>query len=210
MSQNDVSGQNNKKKKKRLVNKNFLEALTELGGGVAKSAVRDLAGGVAEASLNQVTNRQISGELKPDQPVEVVPTPQEAQLERQTERFHQEYLDINRQEKLVYKETERETRMQIAVVLEELKKLSVSTKKLAKEVEIAAHQVPEPGVYHLNFFTKLRQTLKSLRKKIDDSSTWLSAFNQRAGKKGYYWGQVKKSGTKFMLSQERYMATQAG
>jgi len=68
----------------------------------------------------------------------------------------------------------------------------------------------EPGVYHLNFFERPKQAIIIFRKKIEDSASWLALFNQRAKKRGYYWTQFKKSGTKFLLSQERYMATQAG
>jgi uncharacterized phage-associated protein len=92
-----------------------------------------------------------------------------------------------------------------------LKNLAVATKDLVQEVEKATKIEPvDPGLYHLNFFEKLKQTIITLRKKIEDSANWLALFNQRSKKKNYYWSQVRKSGTKFMLSQERYMATQAG
>ena len=82
---------------------------------------------------------------------------------------------------------------------------------MSKEVEIAAMQAPvEPGVYHLNFLEKLRETIIFLSKSIKESFNWLAVCNSRAKKRSHYWSQVKKSGTKYMLSQERYMATQAG
>ena len=158
-------------------------------------------------------DRRGTGDLQPGQSLDIQKTQQEKyeNLERQNRQFNRDFLNLQQEERTIYKQAEQETKLQIAAVLEELKKLSVSTKNLAKEVEIASKQVPvEPGVYHVNFFEKLRQTMIDLRKKIDDSASWLSTFNQRSHKKSYYWRQVKKSGTKFMLSQERYMATQAG
>lgn len=151
--------------------------------------------------------------------LEVLRTAQEeksqAQLEAQKEgffrRFEQEFRQPRPVEKLVFDQNQQEIKLQVAAIQEELKKLALSTQNLAKEVKTAAQQTPvEPGVYHVSFFEKLRQTLVLLKKRIDESATWLAEFNHRAKKRNYYWAQVRKSGTKFMLSQERYMATQVG
>lgn len=193
--------------RKRINNQKFLEALRGLGDGVVDSAANDVVKGVAESALNQVTGRK-TGELKPDQAVDLKEIGQE---ERKASDFQREFFELQRQEKTIFTRGEQETRLQIAAVLEELKQLAQSTKGLAKEVEIAAHQVPvEPGTYHLNFFEKLREAILTFKKRVEEATTWLAAFNQRSKKRSYYWTQVKKSGTKFMLSQERYMATQAG
>lgn len=189
----------NNHKKKLPKTDSFLEALRDLGTGIPQEA------------FNQITGRK-SGELKPNQTLNLDQlTKIEERQEKQTRQFLQEFLDIRHQERLVWTKKEEDTRLQIAAVLEELKKLASATKDLAKEADIAAKQVPvEPGVYHLSFFERLRETLILLRKRIEESATWLAAFNQKAKRRNYYWAQVRKSGTKFMLSQERYMATQAG
>lgn len=189
----------NNHKKKLPKTDSFLEALRDLGSGIPQEA------------FNQITGRK-SGELKPNQTLNLDQlTKIEERQEKQKRQFLQEFLDIRRQERLVWTKKEEDTRLQIATVLEELKKLASATKDLAKEADIAAKQVPvEPGVYHLSFFERLRETLILLRKRIEESATWLTAFNQKANRRNNYWAQVRKSGTKFMLSQERYMATQAG
>jgi len=131
--------------------------------------------------------------------------------ERRFLNFNQEFLGLKQQEKIIWTRQEQETRLQVATILEELKKLAKSVKQLDQEVEVATAQVPvEPGIYHLSFFEKLRQTIILFRKRVEESVNWLAAFNQRAKKRNHYWGQFKKSGTKFLLSQERYMSTQAG
>jgi hypothetical protein len=202
-----------KKKKRPVKLNNPVEAIRDLGGNVVDSAVQDVGKGVAETAFNQIAGRQMSGDLEPNQTLDIQKEAQDASQKTENLRqgFYQEFLDIRRQERQISVQVEQETKLQIAAVLEELKQISFSTKKLAKEVKVASEQVPaDPGVYHINFFERLRKTLVFLRKKIDESATWLSAFNQRSKKRNYYWGQVKKSGGKFMLSQERYMATQAG
>lgn len=163
----------------------FLEALRNLGT-------------VAPDSLGK------AGELKPNEAINL----NELKPIRQ---FQQDFLNIRKQEKLIWTRAEQETKLQISALIQELKKIAESTKELAKEVQIAAVQVPvEPGSYHLSFFENLRQTILLFRKQIQESASWLGAFNQKAKKRNFYWGQVRKSGTKFMLSSERYMATQAG
>jgi len=151
------------------------------------------------------------GELKPNQTISLEEKNKIIRKERLFRQIQKEFWDLKGQEKVLFNQKERKTKLQIEALQEELKKLAASTKNLTKEVEVAAIQVPvEPGVYHLNFFEKLKQLLVSLKKKIDESATWLAALNQRTEKRNYYWAQVRKSGTKFMLSQERYMSTQLG
>ena len=96
-------------------------------------------------------------------------------------------------------------------VVTEIKILAKSTGTLATQVEMAVAQAPaNPGVYHKNFFNQLLSFMKILRQKVQDSSHWLSVTNSRARGKSYYWGQVAASGTKYMLSSERYMVTSTG
>jgi len=139
------------------------------------------------------------------------PSPEEISPEEISRRYQEQFWRVRRQEQLVFSRDEQETKLQIKAILEELKKLADSTKNLTKEVEIAAKQIPvEPGVYHLSFFEKLRQTILIFKQRIEESANWLAAFNQKAKKRNFYWAQVRKSGTKFMLSSERYMSTSAG
>lgn len=189
----------------------FLETLRELGSGIVDSAVHDMGGGLAKEAFDQVTGKK-SGELKPNQSLDFDKLDYESERkEKPARQFQQEFLNIRYQERMLWKRAEQETKLQIEAILQELKQIVSSTEKLTKEVSIAAQQMPvDPGAYHISFFEKLHHRLILFRKSVEQSATWLSAFNQKAKKRNYYWAQVKKSGTKFMLSQERYMATQAG
>lgn len=201
----------NDRNRKRPVNTDgFLEALRELGGDVADSMVR-LPGNIAQEAFSQINGNK-SGDLKPNQTLELNQIKNSSeQKEVQTAAFQQEFLDIRRQEKIIWTKKQQETELQIKALISELKKLAQTTTELAKEVKIAAQQIPvEPGTYHISFFEKLRSTILLFKQHIEQAANWLSASNQRAKKRNYYWRQFRKSGTKFMLSQERYMATQAG
>lgn len=196
------------KKKRPVLSDNFLEKLRELGEDVGDSVAQDVIEGIPSTAGDQIFGRKKSGTLKPNEALSLDEIKEREQLRRQLSR---EFFRVHQEERLVFKQEEQKTRLQIKAIQEELKKLAESTKDLAQEVEIASKLEPvEPGVYHLNFFERLKQTIIALRKKIEDSATWLSLFNQRAKRRNYYWAQVRKSGTKFMLSAERYMSTQAG
>ena len=190
--------------KKRIVRRNFLEQLREIGLDVETSVKKDVIKGVVKAGVEQIigtTQGNIYESPRPIEEIEKAP----AQWTKQ------EFTNIVQQERSIFKRAEQEVRLEIEAVRTEIVKLIKTVKGMSREVEIAAMQAPvEPGSYHLNFLEKLRETVIFLTKNIRESFNWLSVCNQRAKKRGHYWSQVHKSGTKFMLSQERYMATQAG
>lgn len=208
---------NKKRNKKRPISSdNFLEALRDLGSGVIDSAIHDVVEGTAESAVDQIRGRKsekASGTLSPNETInlgKIAPREEEIK-ERLRRQFTQEHADLRRQEKLLFTRREQEVKLQIKAIQEELKKLAESTEGLAEEVKVATMQASvEPGVYHLTFLERLKQAIQVFRKGIEDSRTWLALANQRAKKRSYYWSQVRKSGTKFMLSSERYMATSAG
>jgi hypothetical protein len=96
--------------------------------------------------------------------------------------------------------------------MQEVSKLAEVTQNVGKDVEIATMQAPaNPGVYHLVFFEKLLDFIKTFRRKIENADVWLQSSNKRAEKKNF-WGTFtsKRGGTKFLLSQEHYVARSTG
>jgi len=162
----------------------FLEALQELGKGV-----------ISEAKI------QITGDLQPNQPVSL------ESLHKTEVRFNNRFQE----ERLLYLRSETETKQQIASLLQEIQVLAKSTGLMAHEVQVATMQaVVNPGAYHRSFFGQLRTFIKTIRAKVEQSRHWLATHSQRASKRSYYWGQVGASGSKYMLSSERYMVTSTG
>jgi hypothetical protein len=201
---------NNNKKKKIIRRDSILEALRDIGQSTGDSFKKDLAQGVPEEAGSMLFRpKQHRGELKPNQPVSF--ENREDELRRSFERRIRQQEIIRRQEFEVFSAKKEEEKKKIKALQAEVLKLAKEFGQLDKEVKVAViQQTVNPGVYHEAFFTKLISFIKSLRQKIGDASAWLSTANKRARKQPYYWRQFKKSGTKFMLSQERYMATQAG
>lgn len=206
-------------KAKKTVNRptNFIESLRDLSSSFKKQA-KDASLGLGNDVFNQILGSAgvkspqtpQTSEVNPNSPFnfEDFIRSRENQVALRERQHFQRRLQ---EEKLVYHRKQEEVKMQIKVVQEELKKLASATVGLSQEVKKATLMaVVDPGTYHENFFDRLRNLIELARKKIGESQTWLETFNHRSKQKSIYWGGVQKSGTKYMLSHERYMSTQAG
>jgi len=206
-----------KKSNRKYYNqKGFLENLKDLGGGLVKSAAADVVKGTVQEALGQITKPKTEssskkGNLNPDQvfDFEKYLAEKEKQIREEERRFFEQKRT---QERILWTAEQQRTALQIKAIQEERKKLVNETEGLSREIKTAAVEaIVEPGIYHLDFLEKLRRLIKFIRKKVRESKTWLAEWNAYCKRKrNYYWIQVRKSGTKFMLSSERYMATQAG
>lgn len=185
---------------------NFLEALRDLSKGVVDEA---------KIHVKQVVDSDIpqafggSGTIEPNGSFSMADL---KAAERQGEhKAEARFTNRLQEERLVFLRSENETKAQVKAIQEEIHSIAKSMGELAKEVQVAASQAPiNPGAYHRSFFERLRGYLKALRLKVAESKQWLAQQNARASKRNHYWGQVKQSGTKFMLSSERYMVTSTG
>jgi hypothetical protein len=198
-----TSQQSQPKKQPNIPQKdNLLETLRDLSGGVGQTVKTDVVGKVATDALtslfggnpfDQTENRQF---------------PRMPQREQESARPQAHVPEILQPHRL--RDEQEKTKQEIEAIRQELKSLSASIKSFSKEVDKAVAEMPvNPGVYHLNFYERLRAVLMLLREQIDDSSAWLATSSSRKQKKSF-WGKYKKHGTQFGLSSERTIATQAG
>ncbi len=192
-----------KKPQTKPANDSILESLRSLGAGVGKTVAKDVTGKIASDALSSLfgTPPKQQGELKPNAPVDVraerAPFPG---FRRPEMRPRAPYVA----------QEEPHLKEQIEAIRNELKALAASIQSLSSDIQRTVSEVPvDPGIYHKNFFERIRSILQLLREQVDDSRTWMSLYNGRKQKKGY-WGMYKKHGTQFGLSNERTMATQAG
>jgi len=208
------------KKKKKTSQKpvNFIEALKDISQSSKKQA-REASVGVAKTAMEQLAGRvqkpiDESGELKPGGSIDFEQL-QQAQEQREKQIVKKErmrYQQRIERETLVFHEKQEQAKMQIASLQQELAKIASAAGNVSQEIKKATlKRAVEPGTYHENFFERIKRLLQRAKENIAKSGLWLKEFNRRGKKKGpFYWRQVKKSGTKYMLSQERYMATQVG
>lgn len=129
--------------------------------------------------------------------------------QRKAEFFRSRTREFNQ----VYSHQKQEESAKIEQIKEKLQSLAKSVKKLDQEVHNATIQnLPQQtqGVYYESFLEHLAQMIDLLKRQVESSNTWLHVFNQKGGKKSYYWGMVAKQGTSFMLNNERQVATSVG
>ncbi len=196
------------KKKQTNYNDSLLESLRGLGTGVRRSLTNDVARGVSgDVMMSLLGATPKFGELKPNEPINIPDKAKQPEYAPVSPMFRRpEY----RPRVIIPKEDPAVLKAQIDAVRQELKAIATSLKSLDSEILKTISEVPvNPGIYHRNFFDRLRSILKTLREQIDDSRSWLSLTTSRKQKK-QYWGMYKKHGTKFGLSSERTLATQAG
>lgn len=204
-----------KKNKASLVKKNVIESLKDLGSDFGAQGT-DFLKSTGEEFFSELIGiktptQNRSGELKAGESVEMneIISGKEAENQKLRAQISLE-RNLSAEESRLSMEKMNELRIQLKAITEEIMKLAASTSKLATQTEVAMVEVPvNPGVYHVIFFEKVLEFLKSFRKKIDQASIWLESTNKRAQKKNY-WSMYKKKGSSFLLAPDHFLQRSAG
>ena len=190
----------------------------------------------ANSALGKELKRTLREELTQNFPTEIAaqiqggkPAPQEIlpgqsinPAEKESQEQKRPFIPSFYQEKspFILKESakEMETKISIQSLRQEIQKESKRVEEAAINLnQELASSVAEENLFphqasqeHLSFLENLLKTLRVFREKIEDSQVWLAASSQRQSRRNFFWGQVKKSGSKFLLSSDRTPATQTG
>jgi hypothetical protein len=209
----------NQKNQKHTRTANVLETLKDAGRDIGSNTVNtlenDLLKKVPGDFMDQLFGPRPdthSGEIYAGESLEIkdVLSGKRENEELVTTQLHIERRLRVEQEHLVNKKT-NELRLQLKALIEEIQVLAIETSDLTEETVIASMQAPiEPGVYHVIFFEKLLEFIKSFRKKIEEAKVWLHSANARAAKKNRWGANYKKHGAKYLLSGEHYLSRSAG
>lgn len=197
---------------------NLLESLRDIGNSGLTTAKKDLFEGIPQDIFSQLfgapekSQRKAQGDLRPGQSLEIETMLREEREENRVLRLRLAREQEMRGEDQTLVEQKTQTlKLELNALASEVQKLAKTTQGLARETQIAAMQAPaNPGIYHINFFERLRIFISSFRKKIENASLWLGSQNQRAAKRRTFWGQVAKAGSKRLLSPEDYLQRSAG
>lgn len=179
-------------------NKNPLEALHNVGSDIVAetaSSIRDIGTGVFDQLLGVDKSPSHSTSEKAHHNSDEKPR-----------------RSGNRELKTVWTfQQEQETRT-IRSLIEQLKQevklIKQADQSLMSEIKdienLTVDSLPsKPGIYHIRFLELLISILKTLRAKINESRTWLMAFQSKKKKRGSAFSTMsKKKGTQFSLSQE--------
>ena len=136
---------------------------------------------------------------------------------RENEIRSQERNNAERQrheEHSLYSRQKKQEEQQIEAIKQKIKDIIKKSKQLAgkvSEIEKSVNtQTVASGTYHKNIFLRLSESLDLIMKNINKANYWIDQSMKRQSAKSAYWTGVKQSGTKYMLSNERYMVTQTG
>ena len=202
---------------KKKLNNSFAESMREMGSSVAKSLKNDLVKGTAQSIFDQLLGSAKTGqapEIGQDGLTSDLDSfihereSQAAEQARQEERaFH---LHKAQETKVLFSYADESLKKEIEGVRQELQMLVASMGKVEAQIEAAMmDNIVEGGVYHLNYFQKLKTWIRFMRKSLDDGAAWLQLSSGRKSK-GYFWTQEAKSGTKYSMSSERNVQMGAG
>lgn len=205
-----------KKKSQTLITRqNVLESLKDLGSGTA-AQTGDLLKNTSEDFFRELMGMQRPN-IKRSADIGIGETLQMSDVmsgkEEENKKLRAQ-ISLERKlsddEKKVSGKNMQELRVQLQALMQEVQSVAASTENLAEVTEVAMMSAPaEPGLYHIAFFQNVLEFLRSFRKKIDMTATWLQSSNKRAEKKNY-WNMYKKKGSSFLLSPDHYLQRSAG
>jgi hypothetical protein len=201
---------------KATVNNSFVESMRDMGGSVMKSLKNDVVKGTAQSIFDQLIGSSTTGnapDLKQDNTpdLEAYIAEREAQAAEQAKSQERAFHVHKAQEsKVLFSYADESLRKEIDGVRQELQMLVATMGQVEQQVEQAMmDNIVEGGVYHLNYFHKLKEWIKFMRKSLEDSSAWLQMAGGRKSK-GYFWTQTASSGNKYSQSSERNVQMGAG
>ncbi len=181
---------------------NTLELLEESDSSSEESAIDSLASFGGDM-LDQLLGVQSKAEASETGRVQL--KKQEKQTGRQVQKEANLFNYQHHHETVIVKRQIEELIQQIRKEVDYLKQANASLLQDVKDIEkIALYSLPEnPGVYDVRFLEIILRMLQSVRLKVGESRTWLSALVSKKKKRGSLFAvRSKKAGTSYSLSQE--------
>lgn len=118
-----------------------------------------------------------------------------------------------KEQNILFDQHQKELTKELQALREEISKLIHSTSNLEKDVaNIALAEIPEVSEYQLNFLSRIRIFIATVRKNISTADIWLEAFAAKKKKKNLFWNNVKnkkKGGEQYLFSNEHSAARSA-
>ena len=209
-------GNNNQKGNKQPLAANPLEVLKDIGHATA-GQMRQEASKLPQDFMDQLfgmrpPQRNYSGEIMAGEAIEMSEVFSGRHEEVIKQKQQVEFLiKLQEEEKVRLEKKTNELRIQIKTLQEEILVIAQKTQDLGEETKTAAMQsTVDPGEYHVIFFEKLLEFIRSFRKKIEQAATWLHAVNKRSSKRNRWGSNYAKYGAKYLLSGEHYLQRSAG
>lgn len=182
---------------------NPVETLREISASMGKSTIDSLQ------SMGSGMLDQLLGINQPS------PESAEEQQKKQIEELQKEKKVLKKEANLFNYQSHHENvtvRQEIKHLLEQIrqevqyiKKADASLMNDVRDIEKFTMDTlsEKPGIYHVKFLEIVLRILQSIRMKVGESKTWMSALMSKKKKRGsLFASRSKKQGTAYSMSQE--------
>ncbi len=121
--------------------------------------------------------------------------------------WNREFLlkTTNEEHSVFINQHHQEIQHAINEILNEIKKLKLTTNNLDHEIIQATEQnISEPNEYQLKFLQRIKNLIIQFRQKIDQSCVWMESFNRKKSRKNAFWNKAKSKngGEQYLMSSE--------
>lgn len=190
-----------KVKTQKYTEKNPLESLRDLGTSAAKNTA-DAFGKIGGGMLDQFFGGQDDHEDEIGNEFNFKKEVSKGKSGKKEVKVfnYQEYYETTLIKKQIAELTEA-----IKKEIDMIKKADASLINDVRDVEnLTLNGLPEKvGIYHIRFLELVLNILRTLRAKVGESRTWMSALMSKKAKRGSAFAvRSKKSGTQYSMSQE--------
>lgn len=196
-------------------NNSFVESMRDMGSSVVKSLKNDVVKGTAQSIFDQLLGSAKSGvtpDIGDNTPDLEAYIAERESIAAEEAKLHERAFHVQKQKEsqVLYSFADEKVRKEIEGVRQELSMLVATMGQVEQQIEQAImDNVVDAGVYHLNYFKKLKVWIAFMRKSLNDGSAWLQMAGGRKSQ-GYFWSQEAKSGSKYSMSSERNVQMGAG
>lgn len=181
---------------------NPVETLREISASMGKSTIDSLQ------SMGSGMLDQLLGINQPTPETEEQQKKQIEELQNQKKVLKKEANLFNYQshhENVTVRQEIKHLLEQIRQEVQYIKKADASLMNEVRDIEKFTMDTlsEKPGVYHVKFLEIVLRILQSIRMKVGESRTWMSALMSKKKKRGsLFASRSKKQGTAYSMSQE--------
>lgn len=181
---------------------NPVETLREISASMGKSTIDSLQ------SMGSGMLDQLLGINQPSSETEDQQKKQIEELQKEKKVLKKEANLFNYQshhENVIVRQEIKHLLEQIRQEVQYIKKADASLMNEVRDIEKFTMDTlsEKPGIYHVKFLEIVLRILQSIRMKVGESRTWMSALMSKKKKRGsLFASRSKKQGTAYSMSQE--------
>lgn len=193
----------NKTAKKTISHSNPIEALKDVSSSIGTNTVdslRNLGSGMLDQLLGMSNTTEAVSPHEDEKQLEAAKEAKKV-VKKEANLFNYQ----SHHENVIVRDQIKNLIEQIRQEVQYIKKADSSLLNEVKDIEKFTMETlsEKPGIYHVKFLEIVLRILQSVRMKVGESRTWMSALMSKKKKRGSaFSSRSKKQGTAYSMSQE--------